>query len=152
MRRAVLLAAALAAGVLTGCRSAPAAADTRHALVRMLAGRGVTDANTDKIVVVGGEADWGADTEAVIEYEFGIQEIWDAICQSRPYAKFVFSGYRRLRFYTTADEETLAAELLVNATDRCHFADAPSETYRCPGVNRITNAYLKAAYEKRRGR
>jgi hypothetical protein len=63
--------------LLCGCAS--------PSLVRQMEKRGITHQNTEKIVLVGGEADVGSGTQVVIEEQFLIQEIWDSIYQSRPY-------------------------------------------------------------------
>jgi len=137
--------------MLAGCQSPLPYSDSRPALVQKLATRGVSDANTWKIVLVGSEGGYGAETTVVITANFLVQEIWDTIYQSRPHKTYAASGNRKLRFYTDVDSDTPAAELLVNATDRCHFQEAFDEGSRCPGINRILEPLLKAEYAKRRG-
>lgn len=138
--------------VLTGCQSMPTRPDLRPALVQKLEKRGVSDANTAKIILVGSEGGYGERTQVTITAEFLIQEIWDTIYQSRPYKTWAASGFRKLRFYADRESEVPVAELLVNATDRCHFDEDFNDSFRCPGIEKILDPLLKAEYEKRKGR
>ena len=136
--------------VLAGCQSVSRQPDLRPALVQELENRGVSDATTAKIIAVSSEGGYGADTEVTIEVEFLIQEIWDAIWQSRPYRTWGASGFRKLRFYRDSTSGVPQAELLVNATDRCHFDGAFDDGYRCPGINKVLQPLFKAEHEKRK--
>ena len=138
--------------VLTGCQSMRTRPDFHSALVQKLEKRGVSDANTEKIILVGSEGGYGERTQVTVTAEFLIQEIWDTIYQSRPYKTWAASGFRRLRFYADPESEVPAAELLVNVTDRCHFDGDFDDSFRCPGINNILEPLLKAEYEERKGR
>ena len=136
--------------MLLGCQVASTGPDLRPSLVETLAKRGVSDVGTRRIVLVGGEGGYGHDIQVTITADFLIQEIWDTIHQSRPHKTWAASGFRKLRFYTDAKSSAPAAELLVNATDRCHFEDAFDDAFRCPGMNKILEPLLKAEYERRK--
>ncbi len=138
--------------VLTGCQSTSTRPDLRPALVQKLEKRGVSDANTGKIILVGSEGGYGAGMQVTITANFLIQEIWDTIYQSRPYKTWAASGFRKLRFYADSESEVPVAELLVNVTDRCHFDGDFDDSFRCPGINNILELLLKAEYEERKGR
>lgn len=144
MKTLILAACALA---ITGCQSPPRPPDLRPPLVQKLHQRGVTDATTARIILVGSEGGYGSDTQVVITADFLIREIWDTIHQSRPHNAWVASGYRKLQFHTDARSAAPAAELLVNATDRCHFDDDSDDAFRCPGINNILEPLVKANYE-----
>ena len=134
--------------MLVGCQLTSTRPDLRPSLVKKLAKRGVSDANTRRIILVGNEGGYGHDIQVGITAEFLIQEIWDTIYQSRPYKTWAASGFRKLRFYTDAQSAVPVAELLVNVTDRCHFEEAFDDAFRCPGINKILGPLLKAEYEK----
>ena len=146
-----LMIAACVLGLL-GCQSTSVRSDPRPPLVRKLAALGVSDASTRKIVIVDTEAGYGSDVQATVEWDFLIQDIWDTIYQARPYSRWAASGFRKLLFYKDAESQVPAAELLVNATDRCHFEGAFEDGYRCPGIHRILERELKAEHEKRNSR
>ena len=134
--------------MLVGCQLTSTRPDFRPSLVRNLAKRGVSDVSTGRIILIGSEGGCGDDIQVTITAEFLIQEIWDTIYQSRPYKTWTASGFRKLRFYTDAQSTVPVAELLVNATDRCHFEDAFDDAFRCPGINKTLGPLLKAEYEK----
>ena len=134
--------------ILVGCQSVSLQPDLRPALVQELGTRGVTDANTQRIIAVACEGDYGADVQVPITAPFLIQEIWDTIWQSRPYKTWAASGFRKLRFYKDRESGAPQAELLVNVTDRCHFDGAFDDGYRCPGINKILEPLLKKEYER----
>ena len=138
--------------VLTGCQSTSTRPDLRPALVQKLEKRGVSDANTAKIILVGSEGGYGRRTQVTITAEYLIQEIWDTIYQSRPHKAWAASGFRKLRFYADRESEVPVAELLVNATDRCHFDGDFDDSFRCPGIEKILDPLLKTEYEKRKSR
>ena len=139
-------------GVMVGCSlRRPEVIQSKPVLVRRLAARGVSDANTQKIVVVGGEGGYGTGLQVTITEEFLIQEIWDTIYQSRPYKTWAASGFRKLWFYTDRDAASFSAELLVNETDRCHFEGGFDDGFRCPGINKILSRLLEAEYKTRKG-
>ena len=135
-----------------GCSSLRPALVPKPPLVQRLSARGVSDANTRKIVVVGSEGGYGGDLQVTITEDFIIQEIWDAIYQSRPYKTWAASGFRRLRFYTDEEATDFSAELLVNVTDRSHFEGAFDDAFRCPGINKILERSLRLEYERRQSR
>ena len=138
--------------VLAGCQSTLPCPGLRPALVQKLENRGVSDAGTGKIILVGSEGGYGGDLQVTITANFLIQEIWDTIYQSRPHKRWAASGFRKLRFYEDDESEVPVAELLVNATDRCHFDEDFDDSFRCPGINKILEPLLKAEYEKRKSR
>ena len=138
--------------VLMGCQSRLTCPDFHPSLVQRLDSRGVSDANTSKIVLVGSEGGYGGSVQVTITEDFLIQEIWDAIYQSRPHKIWAASGFRRLRFYTNHELEVPVAELFVNVTDRCHFEEDFDDSFRCPGINKILEPLLKAEYEKKKSR
>ncbi len=115
MKSLILTACALA---IAGCQSSPRPPDLRPPLVLQLHQRGVTDATTARIILVGSEGGYGSDMQVVITADFLIRDIWDTIHQSRPHKTWVASGFRKLQFYTDAKSAAPAAELFVNATDR----------------------------------
>jgi len=138
--------------VLAGCQSTSTRPDLRPALVQKLEKRGVSDASTGKIILVGSEGGYGGNMQVIITADFLIQEIWDTIYQSRPYKTWAASGFRKLKFYAGPESEVPVAELLVNVTDRCHFDGDFDDSFRCPGINKILEPLLKAEYEKRGSR
>ena len=138
--------------VLAGCQSTSTCPDLRPALVQKLEKRGVSDAGTDKIILVGSESGYGGGLQVTITANYLIQEIWDTIYQSRPHKTWAASGFRKLRFYADHESEVPVAELLVNVTDRCHFDEDFDDSFRCPGINKILETLLKAEYEKRKSR
>ena len=147
MKRLTVIAGLL---VLAGCQSVSRQPDLRPALVKEFADIGVSHANTRRIILVGSEGGYGGDMQVAITEQFLIQEIWDTVYQSRPYRTWVASGFRKLRFYTDDKARVPEVELLVNATDRCHFEGAFDDAYRCPGINKILQPLFKAEYEKRK--
>ncbi len=135
-----------------GCSSVKPVMVSDPALIHHLSARGVSEANTRRIVIVASESGFGSNVQVTVSTGFLIREIWDTIYQSRPHKTWCASGFRKLRFYS--DEESIepAAELLVNGTDRCHFEGAFDDAFRCPGINKILGPLLKAEYEKRQSR
>jgi hypothetical protein len=138
--------------LIAGCSATSPVVSHQPPLVQRLAGFGLSDSSTRKIVLVGSEGGYGGDVQVTISEEFLIQEVWDSIYQSRPYGKWCACGFRRLQFYSEVESEVPAVELLVNATDRCHFAGAFDEGFRCPGINKILEPLLKREYEQRQSR
>jgi len=122
------------------------------ALVQRLSARGVSEANTKRIVIVGSKGGFGSNVKVTVSAGFLIREIWDTIYQSRPHKTSCACGFRKLRLYTGEESTEPAAELLVNATDRCHFEGAFDDAFRCPGINKILGPLLKTEYERRQRR
>lgn len=126
---------------LEGCVSTPK-------LVRTMAKHGITDQNTEKIVATGSEGGWGASTQVVLDAHFLVQDVWDAIYQSRPNDVWYASGYRKLDFYRHGEGDAPCLTLLVNASDSCHI-EGTTKRFRCPGINRGLDVLLKQEYESK---
>ncbi len=147
MKRLLLIACII---VLIGCQSSPKRMKFRPELVRQFEKRGVTDINTEKIILVGSQGGFGNNIQVEITEDFLIDEIWDMIYQSRPYWTRVASGYRKLIFYTYSQPDIPKTKLMVNGTDRCHFEGDFDNPFRCPGINKILRPMLKAEYERKK--
>ena len=104
--------------------------------------------NTQRIVLTGSEADYGASLKVNITEKFLIQDIWDRIYQSRPYDVWYASGYRQLDFYTRDQLTRPSLTLMVNASDACHIKGS-SERFRCPGMDTVLMKLLKQEHERR---
>ncbi|HUU21522.1 MAG TPA: hypothetical protein VM389_03215, partial [Phycisphaerae bacterium] len=120
----------------------------RSALLTRLARLGVTPKTTRRMVFVGSEGGFGVDTrvEAVPDMRKGV---WTAIAVARPFNRIVFSGFRRVEFYTAADAAKPAAVLCVNQTDSTHLEGRYQDRFRCAGLTELTEPLLRAQYERR---
>lgn len=97
---------------------------------------GITYNNTGKIVIRGDEASDTIGKDIVLEGDlddYVIQEIWDTIYMSRPYDRWVASGYRELAFYADADSDTPDIILYVNETSTTKNSKN-DKRFRCPGL------------------
>ena len=95
----------------------------------------VTYQNTSRIVIRGTEADIGAGNDITIDEQYLIQEVWDAIYQSRPYDRWSASGYRVLEFYNDPDAPP-SIVLYVNETGATHTS-LNDRRFRCPGLHEL---------------
>ena len=111
--------------------------------------QGITYQNTGKIVLTGSEADVGSDVTVEIEEQFLIQEIWDSICQSRPYGVWCSSGYHRADFYTFPDRPPVAT-LWINASDASHLDGQHETRFRCPKLHAFVMKLLQEEYDKQK--
>ncbi len=127
---------------LAGCSTAPE-------LVHRLSRHSITYRNTEKIVLIASEGGYGSWLKVTITEDFWIQEIWDAIHQSRPYDIWAASGYRTLEFYRKGEPDEPAATLLVNVTDACHVRGT-TDRFRCPKMHSILTPPLELEYKRRK--
>ena len=127
---------------LAGCSTSPE-------LVHRLSGHSITYRNTEKIVLVASEGGYGSRLKVTITEDFLIQEIWDAIYQSRPHDIWAASGYRALEFYRKGAPDEPAATLLVNVTDACHIRGT-TDRFRCPKMHSILTPPLEWEYKRRK--
>ncbi len=117
-------------------------------LVRQMKQHGITHHNTGKVVLTGSEADVGSEITVEIEEQFLIQEIWDAIYQSRPHGLWYASGYRRADFYVDQNDKP-ATTLWINASDSSFLDGQSKNRFRCPKLHAFVMKLLQDEYDRK---
>jgi len=120
----------------------------RSALLTRLTRLGVTPKTARRMVFVGSDGDFRADTRVEAAPDMR-KAVWTAIAVAQPFNRIVFSGFRRVEFYTAADAAKPAAVLCVNQTDSTHLEGRYEDRFRCAGLTELTEPLLRAQYERR---
>jgi len=118
-------------------------------LVHQMQDRGITHHNTSKIVLIGSESDVGSDIKVEIGEAFLVQEIWDAIYQSRPHDLWYASGYRRADFYVDASGVS-AGTLWINESDTAFLEGMEAHRFRCPKLHERVMSLLQDELDRRK--